>query len=390
MDNWLQSSMGELLGANLVEMARTGGPGQWPVEAPQMWHTALGPTAAAAWLHRLTGDEQYLDLALQGLDELRVPQRSSLPGRLGQLALGRGRLWSDRAAIEAGSTLGWVLLGLGDRCGVERTTRAERQLAQFHRELRANGNFHYFINGNYQVPLCELAVIWDRLQIADVRPGSQHESVRLLLDPSSLNRRWSGYGWRWIHRPTTDNWTDAAGYFTETPHVDGRLTGPAFDPEYVQLQVDRVVRLWLMSGDERRLRYTNALLNAILPLVDDRTWMLDCRKGSRMSTTVPFFNAGLFAAAVYGGRTDIDTDRVRSQILSCLDVYRKDVRTPDAYRLRGYGSTLLSLLLMSEALDPDQAPPAWWSPRTSARPSPGRNGAQTSRTDFLGDAGADE
>jgi hypothetical protein len=78
---------------------------------PAAWHLPLGPAAASAWMWRHTGEERFLDLAIEHLDQCRIPVAGCLPRLRSKLHATR---WSCNAAIEAGATLGWILLGLGE------------------------------------------------------------------------------------------------------------------------------------------------------------------------------------------------------------------------------------------------------------------------------------
>lgn len=337
---WISSTVENLIHDNTTKLLASD-PWTGPLEqGDQVWHVALGPAAALAWLWRKTGERRHLESAIDIVDQLewRLAQRRR-PFRFRQ----HKQCWSDRSTIEAGATLGWLLLAAWDEIDEPRRRRWLATLRHSYVDLRRNGNFSYFINGNYQVPLCELAAFW-RLPGVDIGEATDEkygQMCTLAIDPSSMDSRWSGYGWR-----ENDEW----GFFTEVPQVVKPAPAEAFDPEYAQLQLDRVVRLWLLTDDQKWLRYADKLFNGIWPMVNETTWTADFRQGTRRHQIVPFFNAGLVILYLFGDRSDLSRSQVRDQVGTAIDMeYRADVLHADAYRVRGYGYALLSLLI---ACDP--------------------------------------
>jgi hypothetical protein len=174
------------------------------------------------------------------------------------------------------------------------------------------------------------------------------DAVVFLQTPAALDERWIAYGWRWLREPERPDWHDGAGYFTRVPRVTRPVQALAFDPEYAQHQLDRCMRLWLLTGQSAFLRFANALLNVTLPLVDRSTWLADFRGGSRRSGIWPYFNAGVALLHLHDHRFDIPAADVRDQVALAVDAeYRaRACAGPlDGSRISGYGYTLLSLLI---------------------------------------------
>jgi hypothetical protein len=101
------------------------------------------------------------------------------------------------------------------------------------------------------------------------------------------------------------------------------------------------------------LRFANALLNTVLPYVDKATWLCDFRGGSRRSQIVPFYNAAPATLYLHDPRPELTDTLVQEHVTVAIDKeWRRCATTGtiDNYRLRGYGLTLLNLLL---AASPD-------------------------------------
>jgi hypothetical protein len=208
-----------------------------------------------------------------------------------------------------------------------------------------------YINGNYQIPLCELAYFHGLFTGSEAASEEYEHCVELLCDPVHIAPRWRGYGLRLERSPTRDDWHDAVGHFTEVP--GSRMRDGTFDGEYAQLQLDYLIRLWLLTRDPRMLRYANAVLNAILPYVDRTTWQCDFRSGSRRQQIVPFWNAGVAAIVLHDPRPEFSDEMVRSQFSRAIDRElraRAAAGTIDDYCLRAYGLTLLGILVAASPM----------------------------------------
>lgn len=346
LDDWLQQTMSALLDDNLTRLSEGRATGDWPIESTSAWHTALGPALAGAALWRLHGSSKHRDWVMSTVQRLWP----MLQARRGRFARARTRfglapLWNDRAVIEAGATLSWIYLLMEQDLTDVQAREWRGVLTGMRADLCANRNFNYYINGNYQIPLVELAYGWHLFTPEATPPHLYDNLVRLMDVPALVASKWQGYGWS-LQRPSSMvEWREGAGYYSEVPAPTFPPPGNTFDPEYVQLQLERMTRLWLLTDEQRFLDRARGVLDALLPLVDSETWRCDCSQGSRKSTNVVFGNAGFSVLALMGGRDDIDPGHVRSQVSTAVRDDLERTTHLDAYRLRSYGLCCFSILL---------------------------------------------
>jgi hypothetical protein len=256
--------------------------------------------------------------------------------------------WRPGSAVAAGATLGWVMLGLEGRVPEALFRQMARALAACYDDAQRVLRLEHYINGNYQIPLCELAFLHARINGSDGGDDEYERCLEFLCSADKAIPR--GQGLQLVLPPDGSDWRRAVGYFSEIEGIKGVASGNSFDGEYTQLQLDYMTRLWLLTRDERILQLSNALINAILPLTDLTTWQADCRAGSRRNNVVPFWNAGLATLAFHDPRPEFTDQVVRSQFTTAIDEeYRRraDAGTVTAYCLRGYGLALLGTLVSS-------------------------------------------
>jgi hypothetical protein len=257
-------------------------------------------------------------------------------------------------AIEASSTLGWMLLALDGSLAERDASRLQRTVQRARTSLRVAGEFRRYINGNYAIPLCELAYLSRHLGGTESGDDSYERCWRLLVEPASVNPRWDGYGWVESVAPSGDDFRGEEGYFTETPGYQGRFPRDTFDPQYAQLQLERLARLWLLSGDPRALRYLAAIHRLLLTELDMVRWTIGSIDGSRTTGLTPFFTPATCLLALHAPGAKIDPQFALAQFRhGVLSEYRRNGREPDPYRLRGYGTILVPLLLASAPQAPD-------------------------------------
>ncbi len=156
----------------------------------------------------------------------------------------------------------------------------------------------WYINGNIELGKAELVYLLWKATAAEKYKELFETQWRHTLNPDQ--RRWKGFGLVYVTRPTKEDGSDGAAYLTES----GGGT-PGYDGDYTQLQLTVASRLYVESRDPRVLRLVNLLINAILPHVDEKTWVLDATRGSRHSLKTPFHSCGLAVAAWLGGRADL-------------------------------------------------------------------------------------
>ena len=156
----------------------------------------------------------------------------------------------------------------------------------------------WYINGNIELGKAELVYLLWKATGAQKYKDLYETQWRHTLAPDP--RRWKGCGLVYLRQPTKEDGSDGAAYLTETGGG-----APGYDGDYTQLQLTVASRLYVASRDPRVLRLINLLVNAILPHVDQKTWILDATHGSRHSLKTPFHSCGLAVAAWFCGRADL-------------------------------------------------------------------------------------
>lgn len=353
LGSWLVALVEALVFDSLGAIGPGRAAGPWPLEhGRRRAYPALGPAVALAWLARVGQLDRAREMAVATLDWYRdIAPVSRLPRPVYRAASRFGRTtptWTPGAAISAGAMLGWVIAGLEEDLTEARRREAIRLLTKCYDDTVRVTRLRHYINGNYQIPLCELAYFRWRFTGAAAATDTYEQCVEFLCEPVRTDPKWRGHGFRLDSPPTRADWHDAIGYFSETPRR-AAITDGAFDGEYTQLQLDYVIRLWLLTGDARMLRYANALLNALLPLTDMETWRCDFRSGTRRQHIVPFWNAALATMVLHDPRPEFSDGQVRDQVTRAIDAEwrQRAVRgTIDDYCLRAYGLTMLNLLLV--------------------------------------------
>jgi len=350
--DWLVTRVDLLVGDTLAQLGANRAEGDWLLEAGDAIYPALGPAAALAWTGA-AGDEEHdrrlaiitAERFIDAAPVLRVPR--PVIRAAPRLPTWMRPAWSASQAISAGPLLGWIILGLEPHLDDARRRRMIKTLVRCYDEVARATHFNVYINGNYQIPLCELAYFHGLFTGSEAASEAYERCVGFLCTPERTDPRWRGWGLRLTQEPTRSDWHDAVGHFSE---VEERRPDPerTFDGEYTQLQLDHVIRLWLLNGDGRMLHFANALFNAILPYADRTTWQCDFRDGSRRDQIVPFFNAGLATLFLHDPRPELTEALVRAQVTTAIDAewrYRTRIADIDNYKLRGYGLTHLSLLI---------------------------------------------
>jgi len=309
-------------------------------------HTILGVALAHAALWRLYGGDAHrtkaLELTARYLHERGRPRAWPRPIAL----LRTNAAWNSREAIEAGSTLGWILLALGPSLAAAETAPLLDTVLRTRGALRGAGDLRYYINGNYAIPLCELAYLWQELGDGGER---QYELCwQTLVKPAWLGSRWEGYGW--IATTPPDGGAGAEGYFSETPGYAGRLPSATFDAEYSQLQTERLARLWLLNGDERALSYLGAIHRTLLHHLDRERWRIHSRGASRVSGSTAFCGPASALIVLCSPQPEVSPEFALEQFRhGVLPEYGDRRWASNPYLVRGLGTILTPLLLASAA-----------------------------------------
>lgn len=156
----------------------------------------------------------------------------------------------------------------------------------------------WYVNGNIELGETELLYLTGKAT-GDAKYRDLMERQWLhTIQPNQT--RWKGFGLVYLKEPTRADGSDGAAYLSES---GGGARG--YDGDYTHFQLTIASRFYVASRDPRLLRLMNLLINALLPHVDQSTWILDATHGARHSLKFPFYTCGLEIAAGLGGRADL-------------------------------------------------------------------------------------
>jgi hypothetical protein len=189
-----------------------------------------------------------------------------------------------------------ALIAIGDRLDPATRARWTAAVTGGASYLINAGHVNWYANGNLNLAYAEVLYLAWRVSGQQRFADAYEAEWSFLVSPPAP--RWAGYGLILTRAPTRPDGSDGAGYLTE----DGG-SGPGFDPEYTELQIDTASSLYVLSHDARALRLMNLLVNQELPRVD-ASFTLDATNGSRHSLRTAFMTSGL-AVLVNHGRADL-------------------------------------------------------------------------------------
>jgi hypothetical protein len=335
---WLRADVERLVAAQAPDNPN----GLWIGGDPVHWRSSSGPALAAGAVARLNGDSSMLEDAKLTFDSLIA--RHEQPN--GSFSAVGGTVDPQSPDIDTMffvTNLGMALWALRTQLApseVSRWTAAITAGADF---LVANGNLSYYTNGNIAVgnALVMALAYW---ATGDTKYKDDYDTaLAFALDPPESE--WQGFGFVYTKAPTQPDGSDGAGYFAESSG-----TTPGFDPDYTQLQLDQLVRLYLVTASPEILRLVNLEFNQEWPRVDTGHWTLDTSGGSRHAQTdrfVPFTTPALAMLAVLGGRHDL-VGSLDSQVQAIETSYGSFVTNWSPGGLYGFGVEAASLVLMGE------------------------------------------
>ena len=233
--------------------------------------------------------------------------------------------------------LGSALLVLGDRIPAASRERWRRSLLRSARFLRNNKELQWYVNGNINLAYAlTLYVTWRATGDRSIRSLYRRQLDFVEHPPG----RWSEHGLELRRRPARSDGADGRGYLAESGPG-----GTGYDPEYTQLTLDVLSRLYVMSGDREILRLTNLLTNQTLPGVDER-WNL-LTTGTRHPEPdryVPYTTPALTVLGRLGGRKDL-APRVDEHIARIAATYRSAMTFSHPNFYRGTDSQMGTALL---------------------------------------------
>ena len=327
--------------------------GVWHNGAEKVWQVQSGPALGAAMLWKW---REKHDLNLSAADKakqswlLKVAVET-FDRQLKDHAHADGSMDREGTHIQFFATdLGLAYLTLGDALDDATKARWRAALKGVTDFLISTGDLPdpnkpawkatdgWYTNGNVELYEAELAFLTWNVTGEQKYKDLFETQWKHTLSPNQ--ERWKGYGLFYLKPPTKPDGADGAGFVTEAEPE------PGFDPEYTQLQLSDVARLYLESGDPRALRLMNVLLGALMPRVDEKSWVLDATYGSRHSTRPPFATSGLAVAAWLGNRRDL-APAVAGQFENAiapayLNNAMKNQGAPGLYR--GYGVDVAVIL----------------------------------------------
>jgi hypothetical protein len=318
--------------------------GLWIGGDAVQWRSNSGPGLAAAAVAGLNANPTMLSDAEQTFNTLIAehqqpngsftavagtvdPQTPDVDTMFFLTDLGMA-LWADRSQLPAADVASW--------------TSAIEGGANY---LVANGNLHYYTNGNIAVgnALVMALAYW-----ASGNPTYETDyqtALSFAIAPPQTGQS-IGFGFVTTKTPTQADGSDGAGYFAES----GGGT-PGFDANYTELQLDQLTKLYLVAPSTEVLRLINMEVNQEMPLVNTSTWELNTSGGTRHPQPdryVPFVTPALILLADYGGRTDLQ-QYVQSQLAEIQSYYAIYTTNWSSGGVEGFGIEAASLVLMAES-----------------------------------------
>jgi hypothetical protein len=145
--------------------------------------------------------------------------------------------------------------------------------------------------------------------------------------------RWSKFGLKLTHPPSTRDGSDGAGYLAESGGGD-----PGFDPSYTMAQLDTATQLYVLTRDPRYVRLMNLLFNQERPRI--RAFTLNATAGTRKDDDVPFLSSAPAVLVLTGQRPGL-----RSFWLGQLGRLRREYRGAMVYTAPNYYKGLSGWLM---------------------------------------------
>ena len=258
-----------------------------------------GPASAAAALYMVSGRTQprLLQEAESTIDTAiatRQQANGSFVGPAGDTQS------PDVATMFFGVEEGNTYLTLLPVLDPARRARWQASISAAASFLIHNGNLNWYTNGNINLGNTELFYLAWRATGSPIFQAVWQQSWNFTLSPPQA--QWPGRGLVMVKAPTRPDWSDGAGYLSETG-----AGGTGFDAEYTALQLDEAARLYLLSGDPRALRLANVLVNMVIPHIKSN-WWLDTSGGTRHTQAgreVPLLSSAFAVLALDGGRADL-------------------------------------------------------------------------------------
>ena len=334
------------LTADINQMVANQSPGNqiglWVGGDPAGWRASSGPGLAAAAIAAYNGSPAMLADAIQTFDTL-IALHQQANGSFTAVTGTVGPQSPDIDTMFFVTNLGMALWALRSQLPAAEVTRWTNALSAAADFLVANGNLTYYTNGNINIgnALVMALAFW-----ATGNAVYQTDyTTAMAFSVSPPPGRWSGFGLVYTKTPTVADGSDGAAYFAESGGG-----APGFDANYTELQLDQLVRLYLVTRSADILRMINLEINQEMPLVNTTSWVLNTSGGTRhpqANRFVPFSTPALAMAAMVGGRSDL-LGFVVGQVATMQKYYAPYVTIWNPGGLVGFGLEVASLVLMSE------------------------------------------
>lgn len=343
-----------LLSTSLASLSTRTGPadpryfadGVWQSGDDSCWWCQVAPGTAAAVLWKTSGerDPRLKELAVSTFDRAISDHRNP-NGSFGNPTDG-----PDIVSMMFGVELGTTFLELRSSLSSARRQRWRMALTGAADFLIANGNLSWYTNGNINLGNAELFYLAWRASDDQRYLAAYNSAWNFALHPPQ--GRWPGFGLHLIPGQAISasgtHLGGAAGYLAESGGA-----APGFDPEYAELQLDVVTRLYVLSRDPRALHLADLLVNALLPHVNGQ-WYLNTSGGTRHTQTgrfVPFLTPALIVLGWLGHRPAL-AHLAASQFSVIDQTYSGACTYTNVGLYRGWGNEVAVILQAAAAADP--------------------------------------
>jgi hypothetical protein len=238
--------------------------------------------------------------------------------------------------------LGLSYVELHNELDPETAARWASALTAAARFLVNSGQTTWYVNGN--INLRQVEVLWLAWQVSNEPYFEKMYEAAWTFTMAPPTPRWAGFGLHLAVPPTRPDWSDGAGYLSESGGGE-----PGFDPEYTMLQLDTAAQMYVLSREMRWLRLENVLYNQLAPHVEvtappRSAWDLNGLGGSRRSEVVPFTTPAPYVLATAGGRPELVGD-LAPQFASIENEFRGAMAFTNAVLYRDLAEELTTPML---------------------------------------------
>ncbi len=337
---WLTSDVSQMVAAQ----SPTNEIGLWIGGDPVQWRANSGPGLAAAAVAALDGNATMRSDAIQTFNAL-IGAHQQPNGSFTAVAGTAGPQSADVDTMFFVTNLGMALWALRSQLPASDVATWTSAVTGGANYLVYNGNLRYYTNGNIAVGNALVMALAYWATDDPIYEGDYTQAVSFAIAPPQTGQS-AGFGFVTTKVPTQADGSDGAGYFAES----GGGT-PGFDANYTELQLDQLVRLYLVTKSAAVLRLINMEFNQEWPSVNATTWELDTSGGTRHPQPdryVPYVTPALELLALYGGRNDL-AGYVQSHLQEMRNYYAGYTTNWSPGGVYGFGVEAASLVLMADS-----------------------------------------